>query len=165
MARQRRQDPFGRGPVDLAERLYNGKARFAQQSARGALTATSDYRFEQFAHCESGRNRRTLLLYFLTGIFVFPSDLTLSIGQMASLGKVLAQFWSTVPPAAPGGVGLASRGHATPRNAVYPIDSADTSPSPYVATKICCAPRAAYPAGTGSVTILRSMPPNSRRVR
>jgi hypothetical protein len=52
-------------------------------------------------------------LYFLTGIFVFPSDLTLSIGQMASLGKVLAQFWSTVPPAAPGGVGLASRGHAT----------------------------------------------------
>jgi hypothetical protein len=64
----------------------------------------------------------------------FPFCLSLStprIDQPASLGKVLAQFgrfWSTVPPAAPGWVGLASRGHATTRNAVSPIDSADTSP-------------------------------------
>jgi hypothetical protein len=52
-----------------------------------------------------------------------------------------------------------------PGNAVCPIDSADTSPSPHLVIKICCAPRAAYPAGTGSVTIPLSMPPNSRRVR
>jgi hypothetical protein len=45
----------------------------------------------------------------------------------------------TVPPAAPGWVGLASRGHATPINAVGPIDCADTSPSPYFVIKICCA--------------------------
>jgi hypothetical protein len=44
--------------------------------------------------------------------------------------------------------------------------SADSfSHPPYLLTKICCAPRAAYPAGTGSVTILCSMAPNSRRVR
>ena len=63
--------------------------------------------------------------------FRFASPISTSgIRQPASLLKGLAQFWSTVPPAAPGGVGLASRGHATARNAVFPIDSADTSPSP-----------------------------------
>jgi hypothetical protein len=41
----------------------------------------------------------------------------------------------------------------------------DTYPfHPYLVTEICCALRAAYPAGTGSVTILLSMPPNSRCV-
>src|SRR5882762_2989243 len=61
--------------------------------------------------------------------FRFASPIsTQRIEQSASLGKVLAQFWSTVPPAAPGWVGLASPGHATPRNAVCPIDSADTFP-------------------------------------
>ena len=45
------------------------------------------------------------------------------------------------------------------------MDCADTSPSPYFLIKICCAVQAAYPAGTGSVSILCSMPPNSRRVR
>jgi hypothetical protein len=38
------------------------------------------------------------------------------------------------------------------------------SPS-YLATKICSAPPAAYPTGDGSVTILLSMLPKSRRVR
>jgi hypothetical protein len=80
--------------------------------------------------------------------FRFASPIsTPHLDQPASLGKVLAQFWSTVPPAAPGWVGLASRGHATPGNAVCLIDSADTSPSPHLVIKICCAPRAAYPAG------------------
>jgi len=35
---------------------------------------------------------------------------------------------------------------------------------PYLVTEICCALQAAYPAGDGSVAILRSMPPNNRRV-
>jgi len=38
-------------------------------------------------------------------------------------------------------------------------------PPPNLVIKICRALQAAYPAGDGSVTILRSMPPNSGRVR
>ncbi len=45
------------------------------------------------------------------------------------------------------------------------MDFTDTSPSPYLVTKICCALRVAYPAGDGSAAILPSMPANSRRVR
>jgi len=68
--------------------------------------------------------------------FRFDSPIsTPPVDQTASLVKVLAQFWSTVPPAAPGWVGLASRGHATRINAVGPIDCADTSPSPYFLIK------------------------------
>jgi hypothetical protein len=36
---------------------------------------------------------------------------------------------------------------------------------PYFVTKVCCALRAAYPAADATVAILRSIPPNSRRVR
>jgi hypothetical protein len=35
-------------------------------------------------------------------------------------------------------------------------------PPPGLLTKVCCALRAAYPAGDATVAILRSMPPNSR---
>jgi hypothetical protein len=53
-----------------------------------------------------------------------------------------------------------------PKIGVFPTEVLDTYRfHPYLVTEICCALRAAYPAGTGSVTILCSMPPNSRRVR
>src|ERR1700682_393522 len=97
----------------------------------------------------------------IAGISVLPLRFQLRIytnrPPSARFGPSLAQFWSTVPPAAPRWVSLASRGDATPGNAVCLIDSADTSPFPHLVIKICCAPRAAYPAGTGSVTILLSM--------
>ena len=45
--------------------------------------------------------------------------------------------------------------------AFFPIEVSDTSPVPlYLVTEICCALRAACPAGEGSVAILRSMLPN-----
>jgi|HubBroStandDraft_6_1064221.scaffolds.fasta_scaffold4841360_1 hypothetical protein len=43
--------------------------------------------------------------------------------------------------------------------------SKDTFPSPRLLALDLEAAALGYPAGTGSVTILRSMPPNSRRVR
>jgi hypothetical protein len=59
----------------------------------------------------------------------------------------------------------APRGHATPENAVFPIDSATVLlPSILRVTEIRSALRVAYPAGDGSAAILRSMLPKSRRV-
>ncbi len=45
----RPRDALERRPVELVEGLDVGKARLAQQAARGALTAVGDLGFEQFA--------------------------------------------------------------------------------------------------------------------
>lgn len=59
-----------------------------------------------------------------------------------------------------------SRWHKAPETGVFPTELSDTYPfAPYLVTEICCALQAAYPAGDGSVAILRSMPPNNCRVR
>ena len=79
--------------------------------------------------------------------------------------QVLARFWSTALPTAPGGVGLAPRGHVTPPETPFFQPISQTLLPPHRFTETCSAPQAAYPAGDGSVTILRSMPPNNRRVR
>jgi hypothetical protein len=57
----------------------------------------------------------------------------------------------------------AERQHAVAQSCQNPTELSDTCPSPYLVTKI--SPRAAYRVGTGSVTTLCSMPPNSSRVR
>jgi hypothetical protein len=67
-------------------------------------------------------------------------------------------------PVVRGGAGFASGGLSTAENAVFPIDSADTSPCvPRVVIGICSALRSPYPAGDGSAAIFRSMLPKGRR--
>jgi hypothetical protein len=54
----------------------------------------------------------------------------------------------------------------TAEDAVFPIDSGDSSP--YVSgvvIEICSALRSLYPAGNGNIAIFRSIPANNRRVR
>jgi hypothetical protein len=52
-----------------------------------------------------------------------------------------------------------------PKTDASPTHSSNTFPSPVsLSTEICFGLRLAYPAGDGSAAILRSMPPNSRRV-
>jgi len=54
----------------------------------------------------------------------------------------------------------------TAENAVFPIDSGDSSPCVSgVVIEICSALRSLYPAGDGSIAIFASMSANSRRVR
>src|ERR1017187_10224905 len=50
-----------------------------------------------------------------------------------SCARFQAGFRPTAFSTAPGGAGFASRAHATPGNAIFPVDSADTSPSLLVA--------------------------------
>jgi hypothetical protein len=53
-----------------------------------------------------------------------------------------------------------------PETGIFPPELLDTYPfASYLVIAICCALQAAYPAGDGSVAILCSIPPNSRRVR
>ena len=69
-------------------------------------------------------------------------------------------------PVVRGGPGFAYGGLLTAEDAVFPIDSADTSPSALsVVIEIGFALRATYPAADGSIAILCSMLPKSRRVR
>jgi drug/metabolite transporter (DMT)-like permease len=61
--------------------------------------------------------------------FRFDSPIpTRRVHRTAFLCKGLAGFGSTVFPAAPGGAGFASGGHATPGDALFPNGSADTFP-------------------------------------
>jgi hypothetical protein len=59
------------------------------------------------------------------------------------------------------------RGTPKPTNAVLPIDSRDACPSPPPSFPrfLVCNPPGPTPAGTGSASIRRIMPPNSRLVR
>jgi hypothetical protein len=83
--------------------------------------------------------------------FRFDSPIsTRLIDQTASFGKSLVWFWPTVAPAVPARLSLTSRPR-TPRMRFSQSIPETLLPPPYVATKICCAPWTAYPAGTGSV--------------
>ncbi len=77
-----------------------------------------------------------------------------------------SRFWSAVFPVVQGEAGFALGGLPTTENAVFPIDSGDTSPCiPGIVIEICSALRSLYLAGDGSIAIFASMPANSRRVR
>ena len=73
----------------------------------------------------------------------------------------LASFWPRFGPTctqkAQRKVDLASRGHAIPRNAVFPISIPFSLPL-FSSPSSTPLRLAAYPAGAGSVTILCSMP-------
>src|SRR5713226_1661983 len=86
--------------------------------------------------------------------FPFDSPIpTRHLHRTAFLGKALARFWPTVFPGLPEGIGLASRGHATPRDTVFPIDSAHTSAPPLSSPKSAALRGPAHPAGNGSGVI------------
>jgi len=69
-------------------------------------------------------------------------------------------------PAAPGGAGFASGAQPTPVNDPFPERfRRHFSRRPGVIIEICSALHSPYPAGDGSIAILRSMLPKSRRVR
>jgi hypothetical protein len=83
----------------------------------------------------------------------------------ASVGKVCACFWSTVFQRRSVGDGFTSGGSATAGAIIVSFDSADTFPYAHnVAIAICRVLHSHYPAGDGSIAILRSMLPKSRRV-
>jgi hypothetical protein len=77
------------------------------------------------------------------------------------------------PEFEPGGLSITRNASVLPRVGIKHLKQAFFRPSyqtliplpPYLVTEICCALQAAYPAGNGSVAILRSMPLNNRRVR
>ena len=99
--------------------------------------------------------------------FHFDSPIsTRGIDLMALALQGFSRFWSTVFPAALGGAGFASGGHATPGNDPFPERfRRHFSRHPSVVIEICRTLHSPYPAGAGSAAILLSMLAKSRRVR
>ena len=88
--------------------------------------------------------------------------------RTAFLCKALADLVPQVFPVVRVGAGFAADEPPTAENAVFPVDSGDTSPRVSgVVIEMCSAVRSLYPAGDGSSSamIFTSMPANSRRVR
>jgi len=71
-----------------------------------------------------------------------------------------------VPSITPQRTSSASHWPKAPETGVFPTELSDTYPfAPYPSPKFAVTLQAAYPAGEGSIAILRSMLPKSRRVR
>jgi hypothetical protein len=102
----------------------------------------------------------------LSGISILEFDSASHQDQAVRKRKFEPDLECKAVPTVPQLASSARRGRAAPENAVFPIDSADTSPLPNHQSQTSAPLRAStYPLGDGSSAILRSVPANSRRVR
>ena len=116
---------------------------------------------------ESGLRNRLHIWKVIVWDFRFTLPIsTLLVDRAASLGKVLAGFGPGCFQRRREGAVSRPVGPQRPEMSFFHSIPQTRFPlPPYLVTEICCALQAAYPVGDGSVAILRSMPPNNRRVR